>query len=463
MIQLKPGLQPSNLAKNRKSLSRRRHPVRKKRRGLHFSAVFSDPAVSPFDAAGMGTPHRRDHRRQRQGHFQAGERRGAENLDRARDQDCGLEVLLRRHRQRDRSAQGRPRDFGAAAHPSRHPHDRRLGHRRRIFRRYAKRRKSFTTNSPGSASINTARSTRRSGSTSASITSTGSAKAPAREITSTIARPAQAERAATQYEYPQGSACFIQSVDDTMEDIMRLATSEAMLFKYGSGTGTDLSTLRSTREKLSGGGKPSGPLSFPESLRSGRQRREMRRQDAARREDEHAQGLASGHRGIHRRQAEGGKQSVGADRAGLRRQLQRRRLRLGHVPERESDRARERRVHERGDRRTRMVDPPGARRRSRARERMRALLLRKIAEGTHICGDPGMQFDTTIHKWHTCKGTGRQNSTNPCSEYLFLDNTACNLASLNLMKFKTAGWRVRCRALQGGGAHLHHRAGDHRR
>src|SRR6202040_3531125 len=63
-------------------------------------------------------------------------------------------------------------------------------------------------------------------------------------------------------------------------------------------------------------------------------------------------------------------------------------------------------------------------------------LLRKIAEGTHVCGDPGMQFDSTIHKWHTCKGTDRQNSTNPCSEYLFLDNTACNLASLNLMKFE---------------------------
>src|SRR5208283_5681100 len=61
-----------------------------------------------------------------------------------------------------------------------------------------------------------------------------------------------------------------------------------------------------------------------------------------------------------------------------------------------------------------------------------------ISEGTHICGDPGMQFDSTIHKWHTCKGTARQNSTNPCSEYLFLDNTACNLASLNLMKFKNA-------------------------
>src|SRR5450432_728260 len=65
-------------------------------------------------------------------------------------------------------------------------------------------------------------------------------------------------------------------------------------------------------------------------------------------------------------------------------------------------------------------------------------LLKKIAEGTHVCGDPGMQFDTTIHKWHTCKGTGRQNSTNPCSEYIFLDHTACNLASLNLMKFKAA-------------------------
>src|SRR2546428_4454033 len=72
----------------------------------------------------------------------------------------------------------------------------------------------------------------------------------------------RAERTATQYEYPQGSACFIQNVDDTMEDIMRLAMSEAMLFKFGSGTGTDLSSLRSTREKLSGGGKPSGPLSF---------------------------------------------------------------------------------------------------------------------------------------------------------------------------------------------------------
>ena len=90
---------------------------------------------------------------------------------------------------------------------------------------------------------------------------TKSAKIPARATGFSIARPA-GRACQTQYEYPQGSACFIQSVDDNMEDIMRLAASEAMLFKYGSGTGTDLTPLRSSREKLSGGGRPSGPMSF---------------------------------------------------------------------------------------------------------------------------------------------------------------------------------------------------------
>src|SRR5216684_768560 len=183
----------------------------------------------------------------------------------------------------------------------------------------------------------------------------------------------KAERALTQYEYPQGSACFIQDVDDTMEDIMRLAISEAMLFKYGSGTGTDLSTLRSTREKLSGGGKPSGPLSFLKVY------------------DQVANVVKSG--GKTRRAAK-----------------------MNTLKDWHPD------IEE-------FID---------AEQKEARALLRKIAEGTHICGDPGMQFDTTIHKWHTCKGTGRQNSTNPCSEYLFLDNTACNLASLNLLKFKTA-------------------------
>ena len=172
----------------------------------------------------------------------------------------------------------------------------------------------------------------------------------------------QAERASTQYEYPQGSACFIQSVDDTMEDIMRLAMSEAMLFKYGSGTGTDLSSLRSTREKLSGGGKPSGPLSFlkvydqiANVVKSGGKTRRAAKMNT----------LKDWHPDIEEfidaKQNEE-KKSVGADRAGLRRQLQRRRLRLGHVSERKPERARERRIHGRGNRRPRMVDAQGARR-----------------------------------------------------------------------------------------------------
>ncbi len=137
-----------------------------------------------------------------------------------------------------------------------------------------------------------------------------------------------------QYEYPQGSACFIQSVEDTMEDIMRLAMSEAMLFKYGSGTGSDLSTLRSTREKLSGGGKPSGPLSFlkvydqvANVVKSGGKTRRAAKMNT----------LKDWHPDIEEfidaKQKEE-KKAWALDRAGLRRQLQRRCLRLGHVSER---------------------------------------------------------------------------------------------------------------------------------
>jgi ribonucleoside-diphosphate reductase alpha chain len=245
----------------------------------------------------------------------------------------------------------------------------------------------------------------------------------------------EAERAATQYEYPQGSACFIQSVDDTMEDIMRLAMSEAMLFKYGSGTGSDLSTLRSTREKLSGGGKPSGPLSFlkvydqvANVVKSGGKTRRAAKMntlkdwhpdieefiDAKQNEEKKAWALIEqGYDGSYNGDAYGSVMyqnenlSVRVSDEFMQAALNgddwwTRRVRDGSPCERKDARA----------------------------------LLRKIAEGTHVCGDPGMQFDTTIHKWHTCKGTARQNSTNPCSEYLFLDNTACNLASLNLMKFR---------------------------
>jgi ribonucleoside-diphosphate reductase alpha chain len=247
----------------------------------------------------------------------------------------------------------------------------------------------------------------------------------------------KAERAASQYEYPQGSACFIQSVDDTMEDIMRLAMSEAMLFKYGSGTGTDLSSLRSTREKLSGGGKPSGPLSFlkvydqvANVVKSGGKTRRAAKMntlkdwhpdieefiDAKQKEEKKAWALVEqGYDGSYNGDAYG---SVMYQNENLSVRVSDEFMEAAlESCEWWTRRVRDGKPCERKDART---------------------LLRKIAEGTHVCGDPGMQFDSTIHKWHTCKGTDRQNSTNPCSEYLFLDNTACNLASLNLMKFKAA-------------------------
>jgi ribonucleoside-diphosphate reductase alpha chain len=247
----------------------------------------------------------------------------------------------------------------------------------------------------------------------------------------------KAERAPSQYEYPQGSACFIQSVNDTMEDIMRLAMSEAMLFKYGSGTGTDLSSLRSTREKLSGGGKPSGPLSFlkvydqvANVVKSGGKTRRAAKMntlkdwhpdieefiDAKQKEEKKAWALIEqGYDGSYNGDAYG---SVMYQNENV----------SVRVSDEFMDAALE--GHEWWTRRVTDGQP--------CERKDARTLLRKIAEGTYICGDPGMQFDSTIHKWHTCKGTGRQNSTNPCSEYLFLDNTACNLASLNLMKFKTA-------------------------
>ena len=240
---------------------------------------------------------------------------------------------------------------------------------------------------------------------------------------------------ATRTEYPRDSACFIQSVDDNMEDIMRLATSEAMLFKYGSGTGSDLSTLRSTREKLSGGGRPSGPLSFlkvydqvANVVKSGGKTRRAAKMntlkdwhpdieefiEAKTKEEKKAWALIEqGYNGSYNGEAYG---SIMYQNENL--------------SVRVSDAFMEAAIQGKEWWTVRVTDgKPCERKDART-------LLRKIAEGTHVCGDPGMQFDTTIDKWHTCKGTDRQNSTNPCSEYLFLDNTACNLASLNLLKFK---------------------------
>jgi len=245
----------------------------------------------------------------------------------------------------------------------------------------------------------------------------------------------EAEIWKNQYEYPQGSACFILSVDDTMESIMDLARAEAMLFKYGSGAGTDLSTLRSTRERLSGGGKPSGPMSFLKiydqvagTVKSGGKTRRAAKMNTLRdwhpdieefieaksKEEKKAWALIEqGYDPSFNGEAYG---SVMYQNENLSVRVSDRFIEdaLCGRPW-QTHNVKDGKVCETKDAKT---------------------LLRKIAEGTHLCGDPGMQFDNTIHKWHTCKGTDRQYSTNPCSEYLFLNNTACNLASLNLLKFK---------------------------
>ncbi|WZO95811.1 vitamin B12-dependent ribonucleotide reductase [Isosphaeraceae bacterium EP7] len=237
------------------------------------------------------------------------------------------------------------------------------------------------------------------------------------------------------YEYPQGAACFIQAVSDDMADIMRLATAEAMLFKFGSGTGTDLSTLRSSKEKLSGGGRPSGPVSFMrvyDAVASvvksgGKTRRAAKMQtlkvhhpdildfiECKTKEERKAQTLIrSGYEANFNGEAYS---SVLFQNANL------------------SVRATDgflRAVEVGGDWTTRAVTT------GRPMDTMPALgLMDKIAEGTWLCGDPGMQFEDTIQRWHTCPNTAPINSSNPCSEYMFIDDSACNLSSINLMKFR---------------------------
>ncbi len=238
------------------------------------------------------------------------------------------------------------------------------------------------------------------------------------------------------YEYPQGSACFIQAVDDNMEDIMRLACSEAMLFKFGSGTGTDLSTIRSQREKLSGGGTPSGPLSFMRVydsiagvVKSGGKTRRAAKMQSLKvwhpdilefvqckwKEEQKAHALIrEGYESNFNGEAYS---SVCFQNANLSVRL--------------TDDYMEA-VRDGKPWQTRWVsdkvfgDAPSY----DAKE-----LLNCMADCAWHCGDPGVQYDTTINRWHTCPNSGAINASNPCSEYMFLDDTACNLASINLMKF----------------------------
>ncbi|MGB1745311.1 MAG: vitamin B12-dependent ribonucleotide reductase, partial [Limisphaerales bacterium] len=245
----------------------------------------------------------------------------------------------------------------------------------------------------------------------------------------------QAERATSQYEFPQGSACFIQSVNDDMESILQLAHSEGMLFKFGSGTGTDLTPIRSQRETVSGGGTPSGPMAFlriydqvANVVKSGGKTRRAAKMntirdwhgdieefiDAKQVEEKKAWALIEqGYDGSYNGDAYG---SVMYQNENL--------------SVRVSDEFMESAL-DGGDWWTRAVTTGDKLEKKDAGD-----LLNKISEGTWVCGDPGVQYDGAIQKWHTCKGTEPIHSTNPCSEYVFLNNTACNLASLNLMRFK---------------------------
>jgi ribonucleoside-diphosphate reductase alpha chain len=241
------------------------------------------------------------------------------------------------------------------------------------------------------------------------------------------------------YEFPQGSACFIQSVKDDMEDIMELARSEAMLFKFGSGTGTDLSTLRSHREKLSGGGKPSGPLSFMRVydqiaavVKSGGKTRRAAKMQSIK--DWHPDVMEF----IECKSKEERKARLLIEKGGYDANFNGEAyssilFQNANLSVRLSDEFMQAVVA--GEKWTThwVTDPKKDGPSWPARD-----VLARMAECAWSCGDPGVQYDTTINRWHTCPNSGRINASNPCSEYMFLDDTACNLSSINLMKFREA-------------------------
>jgi ribonucleoside-diphosphate reductase alpha chain len=233
---------------------------------------------------------------------------------------------------------------------------------------------------------------------------------------------------------PQCSACFINSVQDKMESIMDLAKTEGMLFKWGSGTGTNFSALRGSREPLSGGGIASGPVSFMKGfdafagvIKSGGKTRRAAKMVILNVDHpdivEFIESKTKEERKAHVLIEQGYDSSIdGEAYASVFFQNANHSVRVtdDYMHAVEEDR----------DWWTHNVADGQPTEQYRARD-----LLYKMADSAWKCGDPGMQYDTTINRWHTCKATDRINASNPCSEYMFLDDTACNLASLNLLKF----------------------------
>jgi ribonucleoside-diphosphate reductase alpha chain len=256
-------------------------------------------------------------------------------------------------------------------------------------------------------------------------------------------------------KHPQASACFINAVNDTMDSILGLAKTEGMLFKFGSGTGSNLSNIRSSKEPLAGGGTASGPVSFMRGydafagvIKSGGKTRRAAKmvilnadhpdivEFVCSKAEEERKAWAlidAGYDGAFNVKG-GAYDSVFFQNAN------------------HSVRATDefmRAVVEDKDWQTRYVLTGQVSESMKARE-----LMKQMAEAAWQCGDPGMQFDTTINDWHTCPNTARINASNPCSEYMFLDDTACNLSSLNLMKFRredgefdTEAFKAACRTM----------------
>ena len=234
---------------------------------------------------------------------------------------------------------------------------------------------------------------------------------------------------------PQCSACFINSVEDSMASILTLAKTEGMLFKYGSGTGSNLSTLRGSREGLSSGGTASGPLSFMKgfdsfagAIKSGGKTRRAAKMvilnidhpdieefilSKANEEKKAWALIDAGYDGSFNGEAYSSIFYQNANHSV--------RVNDEFMEAVESD----------GEYWTKEVLTGRPFEKFRARD-----LMRKIADAAWVCGDPGMQYDTTINDWNPVKSTHRINASNPCSEYMFVDDSACNLASLNLMKFE---------------------------
>ena len=233
---------------------------------------------------------------------------------------------------------------------------------------------------------------------------------------------------------PQCSACFINSVEDTMESILTLARTEGMLFKFGSGTGTNLSPIRSSRELLAGGGTASGPVSFMKGydafagvIKSGGKTRRAAKMVIL--NADHPDVMEFVTCKVEEERKAWALIDAGYDGSFTGSAYNSVFFQNSNNSLRVSDEFM-RAVVDDGEWKTRAITDGRVMETLRARD-----MMRLVAEGTHVCGDPGMQFDTTVNDWHTCPHTDRINASNPCSEYMFLDDSACNLASLNLMQF----------------------------